>query len=523
MSRWRIVVLLGLFFAPFLFLMSVGAYHLWDRHWSFYAWWPMALSISASFLLACHWQRKQKLMPKMEFEKIPHGTDRDQQAWKIVADKAKAAEQLPPERFSEPAFYMQSGQELALELARFYHPSAQDPYGKLTVPEMLAVAELAARDLSDLVQKYVPGSHLLTINDWKRARKAIDWYRRGSNIYWLAAAVFSPVETAVRYAASRFATGSTWDLLQQNMQLWFYTAYLHRLGTYLIELHSGRLRVGVERYRQLVAEHRQPGEFDETAKPATDQTAPAAPIPSAKEVTIAVVGQVKMGKSSVINALLGERKAITDVLPMTSEVTRYRVQPDGVNAQLVLLDTQGYGHEGPREDQLKVTEDATQQSDVILLVVHARNPARQGDAQMLERLRQWFARNPHLRMPPVVGVVTHIDLLSPALEWSPPYDWLHPTRPKEQQIHQALEAVRDQFAGRLAAVVPVCANPGKVFGIEEALLPALTEKLGEARAVALLRVLKAEADAGKVQKVFHQFLALGKEAARVLWTEAVKT
>jgi len=39
------------------------------------------------------------------------------------------------------------------------------------------VPELAARDLSDLVQKYVPGSHLLTINDWKRARQAIDWYR----------------------------------------------------------------------------------------------------------------------------------------------------------------------------------------------------------------------------------------------------------------------------------------------------------------------------------------------------------
>jgi hypothetical protein len=34
--------------------------------------------------------------------------------------------------------------------------------------------------------------------------------------------------------------------------LWFYTAYVHRLGTYLIELNSGRLRIGAARYRELM-------------------------------------------------------------------------------------------------------------------------------------------------------------------------------------------------------------------------------------------------------------------------------
>ncbi len=514
MSRWRIAVLLILFLAPFLFLMGVGGFHLWDRGWSFYAWWPMALCISISFLLAWYWQRKQQLLPKLDFERIPHGTDRDQEAWKIVAEKAKAAEQVPPAKFSEPAFYLQSGQELGLELARFYHPGAQDPYSSLTVPEMLAAVELASRDLSDLVMKYVPASHLMTVSDWRRARQAVDWYRRGTNVYWLIAAVFSPVETALRYAASRAATGSTWDLLQQNMQLWFYTAFLHRLGTYLIELHSGRLRVGAERYRKLIAEHQAPAE----PGMATSEQAGAAPaVEQVREVTISIIGQVKMGKSSLVNALLGEQQALTDVLPTTNDVTRYRLQPANVNAQLALLDTQGYSYEGPREDQLRATEEAAQQSDVILLVMHARNPARQGDLQMLERLRQWFAQNPHLRVPPVIGVLTHVDLLSPALEWMPPYDWLHPTRPKEQQMQQALEAVRDQFGGKLAAVVPVCVEPGKVFGIEEGLLPALSEKLGEARMVALLRVLRAEADAGKVRRVFDQLLTLGKEAARQLW------
>jgi predicted GTPase len=520
MSRWRLEVLVILFLAPFLFLVAVGGYHLWSHGWSLYASIPMTLCFSAAFLLALYWQRKHRLLPKQDFETPPPGADRDAVAWQIVARKAKAAADLPPAKFLEPSFYLQSGQELGLELARFYHPGAQDPYGTLTVPEMLAVAELAAHDLSELVVKYVPASHLMTINDWRRARQAVDLYRHGTNAYWLISAVFSPLETAVRYATTRAASGSSWDLLQQNLQLWFYTSFLHRLGTYLIELHSGRLRVGAERYRQLVAQHQAPGQVG-AASEAKDQNAPS-PEP-ARDVTISVIGQVKMGKSSLVNALLGQRQAVTDVLPSTNQVTRYRVQPANVDAKLSLLDTQGYGHEGPREDQLRETEEAAQQSDAILFVLHARNPARQGDVQMLERLQQWFAENPHLRMPPVIGVLTHIDLLSPAMEWSPPYDWLHPTRPKEQQIHQALEAARDQFGGRLAAVVPVCTAEGKVFGIDEGLLPALSAKMDEARTVSLLRVLRAEADARKVRRVFEQCLALGKEAARLLWEQATKT
>jgi hypothetical protein len=43
------------------------------------------------------------------------------------------------------------------------------------------------------------------------------------------------------------------------------------------------------------------------------------------------------------------------------------------------------------------------------------------------------------------------------------------------------------------------------------------ELLGEAHAVALLRCLRAEADTGKVRKVFRQLLAVGTEVAKGLW------
>src|SRR5262249_5150385 len=132
------------------------------------------------------------------------------------------------------------------------------------------------------------------------------------------------------------------------------------------------------------------------------------------------------------------------------------------------------------------------------------------------------AAQPNLRMPPVVGIVTHIDLLTPAMEWAPPYDWLLPTRTKEQQIHEALKVAREQLGDGLAAVVPVCTSPGKVYGIEEWLLPAVVERLGETRSVSLLRCLKAEADRNKIRRVFSQLVELAREAAKVAWAGAPK-
>ena len=122
------------------------------------------------------------------------------------------------------------------------------------------------------------------------------------------------------------------QMLQQNLLVWFYTAFLHRTGTYLIDVYSGRLRIGVRRYRELVLGQSGDGLPQAPTEDAADQV---------HRVTITVMGQVKAGKSSLINALLGEQRAQTDVLPATSEITRYELQPEGVPTRLVLLDTVG--------------------------------------------------------------------------------------------------------------------------------------------------------------------------------------
>jgi uncharacterized protein len=521
MSKWRVAIVLGLVAAPFLCLAGYGSYQLWAQGWSSWSWMPMTASLALAYFLGWYWQSRNLLL-QVTFTPEPHWTDRDKQGWRLIEARAKAANQIHPDQLVQFPFYTETAHGLALEIARFYHPNSKDPFASLTVPEILAVIELAAHDLAEMVDQYLPGGHLLTISDWMKAKSATDHYKTANTAYWAISAAMSPFTTAARYLASEVAA-SPLSRLQNNLLVWFYTAFLQRLGTYLIELNSGRLRVGATRYRQLVEANKKPAA---ARPPASDdeqtEEVPVEVAAQATHVTLTLLGQVKAGKSSLVNALLGSQRAATSVLPETSAITHYQLRSKSFPVAFDILDTIGYAHAGPRADQLQATCEAACKSDILLLVLHARDAARQADLELLQQLKRWFADRPELKMPRILGVLTHIDLLSPAMEWQPPYRWQEPVRVKEQQIGAAVQAAREALGDYLVGLAPVCTAEGKVYGIEEWLLPALVELLDETRAVAMLRCIKAEADSGKIRKVFQQLLAAGKQAACIVWTVAGK-
>jgi hypothetical protein len=225
-------------------------------------------------------------------------------------------------------------------------------------------------------------------------------------------------------------------------------------------------------------------------------------------VTVAVVGPVKAGKSSLVNAFLGEARAATDVLPLTAGSTRYTLAQPGLPT-LTLIDTGGFGREGPTDADVKNAVAAAEEADIMLLVVPARSAARKPEAEFLDRVRAGLAAKPQLKMPPVLLVLSHVDVLTPAAEWAPPYDWRAGTRPKEVTIRDAAAAAWEQFAGRVLEVFPVCTAAGKEMGVKDELLPAVAAQLGEARGVGLLRALQLEASAEKVKRVMKQVVNAG--------------
>lgn len=126
---------------------------------------------------------------------------------------------------------------------------------------------------------------------------------------------------------------------------------------------------------------------------------------------IAVVGRPNVGKSTLVNALVGTKVAITSKRPQTTRntirgvVTRFGEsgEPDG---QLVLVDTPGLHKPktalGERLNSLVYGTLA--ESDVNLFLLDALQPVGPGDRLIAERLQA--ARTP------VVVVVNKVDIAS---------------------------------------------------------------------------------------------------------------
>ncbi|MCS6864402.1 MAG: GTPase [Gemmataceae bacterium] len=514
MTRFRLLVIVVFFCAPWVFLIGAGGYFLWVQGWMVWAWVPMFASLALAYYLGWRWTRRGQ-WPYPGTEVPPYWTARDQQAWQKVIEKAQAFEQIRVEQLENPQHYSEVALDLAKTLAEVYHPGLAQPFDRVTLPEILTCIELAAADLNERVQKYVPGSHLWRLGDLQHARRAVDYYKTGQNLYWAGAALVDPVQTALRFIAARSILGGLMDRLQNNIILWFHTAFIQQLGWYLIELYSGRLRVGVKRYRELLAAQAIPSApenpQESKATPAST-TAVASGPPLA--LTLAVLGAVKAGKSSLVNALLGRSVAAVDRRPVAAG-HRYNTMLPGGPA-LSLWDTSGYGQDGPDDAAFTAATTAAQEADLIILVTSATNPGRQADVALLERLGQWFADKPHLKMPPVIVAVTHIDLLSPKSEWQPPYDWRSGTRPKEQTIRACVEVVREQLGARVTTIVPMCTREGEQYGISEELIPAIVSQLDQARGTAILKAFATEATAGQYQKIAAQLREGGKQFLNIL-------
>jgi len=120
---------------------------------------------------------------------------------------------------------------------------------------------------------------------------------------------------------------------------------------------------------------------------------------------VSIVGRPNVGKSTLVNSLVGEKVAITSIRPQTTRNTiRGIVTLAEENTQLVLVDTPGL-HK-PRtvlgERLNKLVYGSLAEADAVLFVLDATKPIGPGDRQIAERLLQAEA--------PVVVAVNKVDI-----------------------------------------------------------------------------------------------------------------
>ena len=166
---------------------------------------------------------------------------------------------------------------------------------------------------------------------------------------------------------------------------------------------------------------------------------------------ICFVGRPNTGKSTLTNALVGEKIAITSNRPQTTRHTiRGIVNRD--DAQLVLVDTPGLHRPrtllGQRLNDL--VRDTYSEVDVIGLCIPADEPIGPGDRWIVKQVREMAPRTT------VLGVVTKIDRVTP------------------DKVGEQLIALAE-LLGPGSEVVPVSAKSGKQLDVLGDLLVSLVE------------------------------------------------
>ena len=122
---------------------------------------------------------------------------------------------------------------------------------------------------------------------------------------------------------------------------------------------------------------------------------------------VAVAGRPNVGKSTLVNALCGEKVAITSKVPNTTRRRLFGVA-HGAGYQLALVDLPGFQRPmDPLTERMQQTVDASfEDVDAVLLVVDARAHIGAGD--------RFVARRVFGLSKPVIIALNKVDRLKPA-------------------------------------------------------------------------------------------------------------
>jgi len=118
---------------------------------------------------------------------------------------------------------------------------------------------------------------------------------------------------------------------------------------------------------------------------------------------VAVVGAPNAGKSTLVNALVGQKIAIVTAKAQTTRTRLMGVAIEG-EAQILLLDTPGIFEPKRRLDRAMVAAawGSAQDADLIALVIDSTSGITRNVAEMIEKLK--------LRREPKILVVNKVDL-----------------------------------------------------------------------------------------------------------------
>ncbi|TVP87042.1 MAG: GTP-binding protein HSR1 [Thioalkalivibrio sp.] len=408
---WAFLVGLSLLVLPFLLLIPLGVLWLWQEGWLL--WWLTGAAILAlvGYLPAWWWRRgqRERLQAEGGEERPPDsepGTEwspRDLEAWQEVRQIAAGVDR---DIVTDRDRLLGAARETIERVARHYHPEERDPIWSFTVPELLMLTERVSVRLRMVVTDHVPAAHLVEaghlLRIWGYRPMAASGMRVFRHLHnaWRVTRMTNPVAALLAEARQRLVGAAMTEagdwLRSEGARIW-----VEEVGRASIELYSGRLRIDIERLHELAATEGAGHGVSEAGLPGP--------------LRVLVAGRVNAGKSSLVNALLGEPAAGVAATRLTEKSSGYRlaheVLPEGL-----LVDTPGLNSTADIE---RLVERAWE-SDLLLWVVPADGGDLTLDRGTLNTIRARFAADSRRSPIPVAVIVSRIDRLEPAEAWDPP-------------------------------------------------------------------------------------------------------
>ena len=471
---WWFLVL-ALLSLPYVLLFIAGSLWLYEYR-MLLGWFAVSLVVSLIGWQIMKGLREDRILPRVEPELKwpPVG----QQAWAKVEAVAVRSEglDLPLNR---PDALWQVVQEVLHTVAAHYHPNVEEAWLEIPVPYVMRIVELVAKDLREITSGYVPGAHILTVNDWRRLWRLASWANRSYVWYRIISFVMNSPAAIVRELRDFYMTKLT-DSSAVELKRWAVGFCVRRAGYYAIQMYGGYLVLDDVKFSPFVTRRSKTDDRKDS-----DRQRHLAEEP----LRILVVGQVKAGKSSLINAMFGEHRAATDVVPRTQFVEPYLLEREGIQ-RAIILDTAGYDDTSGPADGFDQLRKHLLSCDLALMVCSAQSAARNADRRLLDAMRTFYQREPERRMPALVVVLTKVDRLRPLAEWNPPYNLDTPCTEKARQILDAMHAVATDLLVEPDQIIPVCLEPDRLYNVDDALVPTVLRKLPEAQRVKYLRCLR---------------------------------
>ncbi|GGX75034.1 GTPase family protein [Saccharospirillum salsuginis] len=468
-------LILVLVLIPPVLLIPAGIAWLWQQGWMLW-WLGIGAVLTLTGYLIALWMRRSARpdtadTPDAEEPPVTPANDdwspQDLDAWAVVQ---RLARETDKSILASQTLLLQRARVVIEAVAAEYYPKHEDPVWNFTLPEALLLTERVSQRLRLVLSDHVPAAQMFQVGQLMRlwqVRSSSMKYYKGAKLAYRFVRLVNPLSALLAEAREKIldvAMDSTSSYLRQKgARIW-----VEEVGRASIELYSGRLQIHTRSLSDLAA--------------AEIQTTPP-PGP----VQVWVGGQVNVGKSSLVNALLQEARAAVDALPMTDGRDRYQLTDEHGEALAILTDAPGL----TRVQDASWWGEHCAQADCILWVVAAHRADRHLDHHALRSIHDWFEAHPDRTRPPILLVISHVDRLSPAREWNPPYDLDRRDEPKARSIGEALEAIAEDLDAREEDLVPVRLDQG-ADGYNLDLLQALVEeaieqaKPGRARRLQLM-------------------------------------